>query len=329
MCYTLNNLPNRLEQEEESDLLKRIKKGDISARNKMIEHNLRLVMFRVNYFSKDEKEKEELFSAGSIGLVNAVDAFDPNKGFKFSSFASSCIDNEIKSYFKKNNDFSNLYSLDEPLSADDDEKKVSDAIPYYDENFEKLLDACTVETVYSIISSKSENDKKLIGMYFGLFGYKKNTQTELEEELNISQKGISRRLITLLREIKIECLILENGGYEIRYPFFLDKAMKNKILSFLSKESYERILSKDDYIRLVKDIETDEFRSVCASFKKDEVIAYLFQVGYIMGRVYDIGKIAQFWNISISDLGRNAKNISNFLIGEIRYQKEKIKCISK
>ena len=110
--------PKQFSKKEEQDCLRRINEGDPNARNELIEHNLRLVAYIVNKHYGDSKEQEDLISIGTIGLIKAAETFDPEKAISFSTYASTCIRNQIKMYFRKMKHKSNEVYMNEPIDTD-------------------------------------------------------------------------------------------------------------------------------------------------------------------------------------------------------------------
>lgn len=199
-------LPNPLDSEEESLTIKAMEDGDEKAKDKLIEHNLRLVIYIAKKFDNTGIDLEDLISVGTIGLIKAVGSFNSTKQIKLATYASRCIENEILMYLRKTTKSRNDISLDEPLNVD------------WDGNALLLSDVLGTdsEVVYKDIESQVEKDilrqslqvlppreRQIVKMRFGILGTKKKTQKEIADMLGISQSYISRlekKVMTKLRK---------------------------------------------------------------------------------------------------------------------------------
>ena len=215
VCYyinTSNNLPQPLDEEEETRLLMLVKENDIEARNKLIEHNLRLVIFIAKKFESTKINMEDLISIGSMGLIKGIQTFKLEKNIKLATYASRCIENEILMYLRKTQRVRQEYSLDEVLSIDSEgnEMILSDIIGSNEPlALTKITDEEDIRNLYYAIDKLSKREKEIIIMRYGLFGVTALTQKEVADKMGISQSYISRlekRIIEKMRQ-EIENLV--------------------------------------------------------------------------------------------------------------------------
>ena len=200
-----SSFPKALGKEEERDLLIKLSKGDKNARNKLIEHNLRLVAHVIKKYYRQENIQEDLISIGTIGLIKAVDSFNIDKNIKFSSFASKCIENEVLMYFRSQKKTLKEVSINEPLESDSegapltiiDTMKVDDTI--VDDIFLKM----NSKRMYDILKSAlDDRERKIIILRYGLLGVKPLAQREIAEKFGISRSYVSRIEKTALSKLK-------------------------------------------------------------------------------------------------------------------------------
>ncbi len=187
-------------------LLLRVKEGDIEARNTLIIHNLRLVVFIAKKFEGTKINLEDLISIGSMGLIKGVQTFKLEKNIKLATYASRCIENEILMHLRKTYRMRQEISLDEVLSVDSEgnEMVLSDVLGDSDSSsLTKLTEEEKKERLYQAIEHLSKREKEIITMRFGLFGHEIMTQKEVADLLGISQSYISRlekRIIDKMRQ---------------------------------------------------------------------------------------------------------------------------------
>ncbi len=200
-------LPETLTESEEQTLLNRLMEGDEFAKQKLIEHNLRLVVYVAKKFSSSEVDIEDLISIGSMGLIKAVKSFKMDKNIKIATYASKCIENEILMYLRKISKQKQELSLDDPLNIDGDgnELVLSDLLPSDSEgpqeNVEKMTEK---EILWSIINKLGSREKEIMMLRFGLNGGEELTQKEVADSLGISQSYISRLEKKIVFRIKKE-----------------------------------------------------------------------------------------------------------------------------
>ena len=207
------NLPPPLTKQQEDELLRRVERGDETAREPLIVHNLRLVVYIARKFENSAANIEDMISIGTIGLIKAVNTFRPERQIKLATYASRCIENEILMYLRKTSNKRGEISIDEPLNVDWDgnELLLSDVLGS-DENVISLDMEAEDERklLLELVSRLSEREKVIMQMRFGLGGYDEHTQKEVADILGISQSYISRlekRIITGLKKDMEEKII--------------------------------------------------------------------------------------------------------------------------
>lgn len=198
-------LPPPLKKDEEAEVMKRIELGVEGAREPLITHNLRLVVYIARKFESSGVGLEDLVSIGTIGLIKAVNTFCPEKNIKLATYASRCIENEILMYLRKTNAMKLEVSIDEPLNIDWDGNElllsdilgsapdtVNTGIEYEDEK----------RMLYSTVEKLSDREKLITNMRFGMGGYKEHTQKQVADILGISQSYISRIEKKIIERLK-------------------------------------------------------------------------------------------------------------------------------
>ena len=200
-------LPPPLSKEEERELLIQLPKGDKKARAMLIERNLRLVVYIARKFENTGINIEDLISIGTIGLIKAVNTFDPEKKIKLATYASRCIENEILMYLRRNNKLKSEISFDEPLNIDWDgnELKLSDVLGTENDITTKDLDKYVDKHLLkSALSSLNDREKQIMELRFGLVGQEEKTQKDVADMLGISQSYISRLEKKIIRRLQKE-----------------------------------------------------------------------------------------------------------------------------
>ena len=189
-------LPSPLDSETELDLILEAEKGNEDAKNELIEHNLRLVVYIAKKFENTNCDMEDLISVGAIGLIKAVNSFNVEKNIKLATFASRCIENEILMHLRKTSKQKNEISLEEPLNTDSDgnELVLADILAVDNDSVTKHLEQKTEkELLYSCLSKLNDREKEIISLRFGLVkDSEEKTQKEVADMLGISQSYISR-----------------------------------------------------------------------------------------------------------------------------------------
>ena len=190
-----DTLPPPLEREDEERAISALERGDESARQELIEHNLRLVVYISKRFENTGINLEDLISIGTIGLIKAVNTFKAGKNIKLATYASRCIENEILMYLRKISSQRTEISFDEPLNTDWDgnELLLSDILGTDDDEvYRPLEDDADKQMLMEAIDCLSERERSIILMRFGLPGGKEYTQKEVADKMGISQSYISR-----------------------------------------------------------------------------------------------------------------------------------------
>ncbi len=199
-------LPPPLSPEEELFLVDRLGENDEAIRTVLIERNLRLVVYIAKKFENTGVGIEDLISIGTIGLIKAVNTFDPHKKIKLATYASRCIENEILMYLRRNSKAKVEISFDEPLNIDWDgnELLLSDILGTDNDLIYRFLEEEVDRELLSFALKKLSNrEKKIMELRFGLNNGEEKTQKEVADMLGISQSYISRlekRIITRLRK---------------------------------------------------------------------------------------------------------------------------------
>ena len=199
-------LPAPLSSDEESRLMKRISEGDEKAREPLITHNLRLVVYIAKKFESPGVNVEDLISIGTIGLIKAVNTFCPQRNIKLATYASRCIENEILMYFRKSAQQKNEISIDEPLNVDYDgnELLISDILGSDPDEVDRRLESESEQAqLMKAVGRLNKRELTIMELRFGLNGKKPHTQKQVADSLGISQSYISRlekKIITRLRE---------------------------------------------------------------------------------------------------------------------------------
>ncbi|WP_232698396.1 RNA polymerase sporulation sigma factor SigE [Brevibacillus daliensis] len=199
-------LPPPLTREEEELLLARLPAGDGAVRGMLIERNLRLVVYIARKFENTGINIEDLVSIGTIGLIKAVNTFDPEKNIKLATYASRCIENEILMYLRRNNKVRSEVSFDEPLNIDWDgnELLLSDVLGTENDTiYKNIEDQVDRKLLHKALDKLSDRERTIMELRFGLAGEEEKTQKDVADLLGISQSYISRlekRIIKRLRK---------------------------------------------------------------------------------------------------------------------------------
>ena len=200
-----DKLPPPLSRDEEEYFITMAQDGDLFARDKLIEHNLRLVVFLAKKYENTGVDLEDLVSIGTIGLMKGVKTFSNDKNIKLATYASRCIDNEILMYLRKNKKVKGEVSFEESLSfdADGNELHLEDVLGT-DANIvtKPLEDDINKKLMFDEINKLNSRDKEIIIMRYGLFNTPSKTQKEVADLLGISQSYISRIEKKVIKRLK-------------------------------------------------------------------------------------------------------------------------------
>ena len=189
------SLPAPYTPEEEKAAMSRLLAGEEGVKNEIVEHNLRLVVYIAKKFEGSVGDVSDLISVGAIGLMKAVNSFDPQKNIKLATFASRCIENEILMYLRKVVKRKCEVSLDEPINVDveGNELLLSDVVGTEPDQIAKDLERkMEIEQLYKSFSALSKREFEIIKMRYGLMDSEERTQTEIADMMGISQSYISR-----------------------------------------------------------------------------------------------------------------------------------------
>ena len=200
LCYVgyirSNSFQQPLDKEGEARCMSLRSERDEEARNKLIEHNLRLVAHIVKKYDIKKEQTEDLISIGTIGLIKAVDSFKPEKGHKLTTYASKCIENEILMYLRSSKNYFQNVSLNEPIATDKDGSEITliDAISSPEDS--SIIDDMIVEDniarLKRYIHVLDARELEIITKRFGLYGQEEETQREIARQLHISRSYVSR-----------------------------------------------------------------------------------------------------------------------------------------
>lgn len=205
--YSNNVFPEPLSSKEEDFYVKKMLQGDKDARNKLIEHNLRLVAHIVKKFESKDNFQDDLISIGTIGLIKGIDTYKQNKSTKITTYAARCIQNEILMFFRSNKKNQNNVSLNDSIGYDKDGNEISliDILKSESKDLADLLhDKNNIFLLNKYLKLLSNREKEIIVKRYGLQNNKEMTQKEIAKELGISRSYVSRiekrSLTKMLRE---------------------------------------------------------------------------------------------------------------------------------
>lgn len=200
-------LPPPLSKDEEEELVNKLSNGDEKIRSTLIERNLRLVVYIARKFENTGVYVEDLISVGTIGLIKAVNTFNPEKKIKLATYASRCIENEILMYLRRNSKIKAEISFYEPLNIDWDgnELLLSDILGTENDTVYNLIeDEVDKQLLVMALKSLNDREKEIVRLRFGLNGTREKTQKEVADMLGISQSYISRLEKKIIKRLKKE-----------------------------------------------------------------------------------------------------------------------------
>lgn len=205
--YSLNVFDKPLTNEEEEYYIDRLLSGDKEARNRLIEHNLRLVAHIVKKYESKNISSDDLISIGTIGLIKGIDSYNKNRGVKLTTYAAKCAENEILMYFRSNKKYNNTVSLNDVIAHDKDGGDITliDVIEEKSINIDdNLLYKDNIKNLSKYLNVLNSRELEIIKMRYGLLNYDEMTQKEIAKKLHISRSYVSRiekrALIKMLRE---------------------------------------------------------------------------------------------------------------------------------
>ena len=198
-------LPPPLKKDIEEDLVRKSNMGNLNARNKLIEHNLRLVVFLAKKYDTTMYDLEDLVSIGTIGLIKGIKTYKLDKNIKLATYASRCIDNEILMFLRKNKRRTKEVSFEDSINFDSEgnELKIEDVFGTEEDIVHKSIE-CQEDktTLEEEIKNLDDRDREIIEFRYGLGGHKELTQKELADKLSISQSYISRIEKKVIKKLK-------------------------------------------------------------------------------------------------------------------------------
>ena len=205
--YSVNVFPPPLDKDEEDRCIKLLEQGDMDARNKLIEHNLRLVAHLVKKYECKDVSSDDLISIGTIGLIKGVDSYDSSKNIKITTYIAKCALNEILMYFRTNKKVNNENRLNDYISTDKEGNEISliDILPSEDIDIStKIVNDIDIELLHNYLDVLSDKEKDIIIKRYGLYNGDYYTQKEIAKMMHISRSYVSRMekraLIKLYKE---------------------------------------------------------------------------------------------------------------------------------
>lgn len=201
-----DTLPPPLSKKDEEQVFIRLTQNDPEARDMLIVHNLRLVVYIAKKFESTGVGIDDLVSIGTVGLIKAVNTFCPTKNIKLATYASRCIENEILMFLRKSSQYRNDLSIDEPLNTDGDgnELLLSDVLGTEEDIVNKGIETeAEREILREAVSGLCDREREIMELRFGLRGGREKTQKEVAEEIGISQSYISRLEKKIIKKLRV------------------------------------------------------------------------------------------------------------------------------
>ena len=201
-----NSFPRPLSASQEGDFLEKMAEGDLEARQKLIEHNLRLVAHVIKKFERTGEEKEDLISIGTIGLIKAVNTFNRRRGTRLATYAARCIENEILMFLRAASRRKQEISLQEPIGIDKEGNEITlmEVISSEDTIFEEVELNLLREKLGKMIGNLKSREQKVLTMRFGLEEGGRHTQKQIAAMLGISRSYVSRIEKRVLQKLEQE-----------------------------------------------------------------------------------------------------------------------------
>ena len=203
------SFPRPFTAKEEREYLERFQNGDMEARSKLIEHNLRLVAHIIKKYYTQSADQEDLISIGTIGLIKGISSFDPTKGARLATYAARCIENEILMHLRKTASLKSEVPFDEPLSTDwnGNELLLSDILgTESDLVMRPMEEDADRQLLADALEKLTQREREIITLRFGLGGRREHTQKEVADRMGISQSYISRLEKRIISRLKREIL---------------------------------------------------------------------------------------------------------------------------
>ena len=199
------SFPPPLSARRERECLLAMKNGDVNAKNELIEHNLRLVAHIIKKYYSSSVQQDDLISIGTIGLIKAINTFDPDKGTRLATYAARCIENEILMQFRAQKKTAQDISVNEPIDTDSEGNPLTlmDIISTEDEIVEDIYKITMLKKLSTEVGRiKDPREKSIIMMRYGLDGMRPMTQLEVSKKLKISRSYVSRIEKKALKELR-------------------------------------------------------------------------------------------------------------------------------
>lgn len=194
-AYSNNVFPEQLPKDLEDEYIKKAKRGDTEARNKLIEHNLRLVAHIVKKFEATGHDVDDLIGIGTVGLIKGIDTYSENKKVKLATYAAKCAENEILMYFRADKKNSKNVSLYEEISYDKEGNKITilDILKTSDPDYiEEIYKNDNIKLLKKYLNVLTKREREIIESRYGLNNQKEETQKDIAKKLNISRSYVSR-----------------------------------------------------------------------------------------------------------------------------------------
>ena len=193
--YSNNVFKEPLSKEEEEKYIDLLLKGDKDARDKLIEHNLRLVAHITKKYENTNIDNDDLISIGTIGLIKGIDSYSKKHGTKITTYCAKCIENEVLMFFRSNKKNNNTISLDDPIGYDKEGNDITilDVLKTPKPDYvEDMYIKDNIKLLCKYLNGLSTREKEIIVRRYGLSGYDEQTQKEIAKDLNISRSYVSR-----------------------------------------------------------------------------------------------------------------------------------------
>lgn len=206
MLIFVKSFPRPLSTKDEAECIEQCKKGDKAARDKLIEHNLRLVAHIVKKYNMIDKDIDDLISIGTIGLIKAIDTFDSDKGIRLATYASRCIDNELLMMLRSNKRIAKEVYLYDPIGSDKEGNEINllDIIEEAEVDIvENIVLEDDIKKLYGMLGKVlTDREREIIYLRYGLNNKKEVTQREIASKLGISRSYVSRIEKKALKKLK-------------------------------------------------------------------------------------------------------------------------------
>lgn len=199
-----NKLPKKLTKQEIHILFEKYKNGDEEARQMIIVHNVRFVLYEVVHrFKNVEYDKKDLVQVGNMGLINAIDTFDVSRNIDFLTYAIKCIDNEILMFLRKMKKYKNNDSIDRKIIVDDCNLTLKDVIESDIDIANEYNDKETYQILRYLVDNLPEKERKVVMLYFGFYDGRTFNQQEIASMLGVSQSKISRMISKIVQKLGV------------------------------------------------------------------------------------------------------------------------------